>query len=129
MPPLRSCRRLRCSRGDRGAVTAELALAMPALVLVLAAAVWVISVVGAALACADAARAGARAAARGESAEQIRAVVRDVGPQRSRVTHRVENGLVTVAVRVRLPAPWGLPVPGLDVGGQAVAALEYDGHE
>ncbi|MGQ0626209.1 MAG: TadE family type IV pilus minor pilin [Sporichthyaceae bacterium] len=116
----------RC-HGDRGAVTVELALAMPALVLVLAAAVWVISVLSTAMACTDAARAGARAAARGESEHVVRAIVRDVGPAGAQLTQRVSGAVVLVRVRVRIEAPWGLPAPGVDVGGQAVAALEYDG--
>ena len=48
-------------------VTAETAVVLPVLLLVLAGAVAAVVVVGAQLRCVDAAREGARAAARGES--------------------------------------------------------------
>ena len=48
-------------------VTAETAVVLPVLLLVLAGAVAAVTVVGAQLRCVDAAREGARAAARGET--------------------------------------------------------------
>ena len=55
-------------RGDGGSVTAEAALALPAVVLVLATVVGVGRVVTAQIQCVDGARAAARLAARGEPA-------------------------------------------------------------
>ncbi|WP_194291596.1 TadE family type IV pilus minor pilin, partial [Cumulibacter manganitolerans] len=59
-------------RGDRGMVTAETALALPALVIVLGGLLTVIVAVSAQLRCVAAAREGARAAARGEPAAVVR---------------------------------------------------------
>ncbi|MFE3672189.1 TadE family type IV pilus minor pilin, partial [Streptomyces goshikiensis] len=51
---------------DRGYVTAEAALVIPALVLFAALLVWALMAAAAQIRCVDAARAGARAAARSE---------------------------------------------------------------
>jgi Flp pilus assembly protein TadG len=58
-------RRRRAGRfaGEAGMVTAETAVVLPVLLLVLAGAVAAVTVVGAQLRCVDAAREGARAAA------------------------------------------------------------------
>jgi Flp pilus assembly protein TadG len=53
-------------RDERGMVTAETAVVLPVLLLVLAGAVAAVTVVGAQMRCVDAAREAARAAARGE---------------------------------------------------------------
>src|SRR5688500_20233283 len=58
-------------RRDAGMVTAETAVVLPVLLLVLAGAVAAVTVVGAQLRCVDAAREGARAAARGESVAEV----------------------------------------------------------
>ena len=63
-------------RRDAGMVTAETAVVLPVLLLVLAGAVAAVTVVGAQLRCVDAAREGARAAARGEDVATVRALVR-----------------------------------------------------
>ncbi|AEH11559.1 MULTISPECIES: TadE family type IV pilus minor pilin [Protofrankia] len=57
---------------DGGQATAELAVAIPSLVLVLLIAIWVVSAVSVQARCAEAARIGARAAARGETDEMVR---------------------------------------------------------
>ena len=94
-------------RGDRGAVTAELAMAFAAVGLILAVAVGAVGVAVSQLDCVDAARAGARVAARTELvgavglAAEIRAPVgASVTVERSGHTVRV-----TVAMLVRLVAP------------------------
>lgn len=109
---------------DRGAVTAELALALPALFAVLGLALWAVSAAGAAMACQDAARAGARAAARGESAAAVRELVERTAPRGARMTMVTAGGLVTVTVRVRARAPGPIPLPGFDVHADAVAPGE-----
>jgi hypothetical protein len=80
-------------------VTAEAALALPVLVLVLAGAVAAVAVLGAQLRCVDAAREGVLAAARGEDGATVRSLVEGIAPDGSRV--RVEpSGPERVAVTV-----------------------------
>lgn len=83
---------------DRGAVTVELALALPVLVVVAWAALWAVGLAGLQMSCIDAARAGARAAARGESLEQVTELVRSIGPPGARVRTSSTGELVTVRV-------------------------------
>lgn len=88
-------------RDDHGAVTAELAVALPAVVLVLAALLVVVVAGVTQIRVVDAARAGARAASAGEDAGQVRDVVaRTAGP--SAVT-TLDAGGVWVSVTVRSP--------------------------
>lgn len=83
----RAGRGRRMGRGDRGAVTAELALALPVLVSLLLLGIWSIGLVVLNIRCIDAARDVARAVARGEPPEQAKAI-----------GHRtVPNGTITVA--------------------------------
>ncbi|MYV51457.1 hypothetical protein GT042_02815, partial [Streptomyces sp. SID3212] len=58
--------RRRFMAGDRGSVTVEAAMAVPALVAFTLALVWALTAASAQIRCVDAARAGARAAARSE---------------------------------------------------------------
>ncbi len=103
-------------------VTAELAVALPALVAVLLLALAGVTAATAQLRCVDAAREGARAAARGESPSVARAAALREAPRGSVVTVRVGGGLVTVTVRGQAGAVGSLP--GLPVSGRAVAAQE-----
>ena len=88
---------------DRGAVTVEFALTLPALLIVLTLAVGAVTAAEARLACADAARTGARSLARGESEVQARELARAVAPDGARVDLEREGGTVqtTVTARVR----------------------------
>ena len=61
-------------RGDRGMVTAELAMALPVLIIVLAAGLATVTVVGQRVRAEDAAREAARAAARGDTVAAHRLV-------------------------------------------------------
>jgi Flp pilus assembly protein TadG len=79
-------------------VTAETAVVLPVLLLVLAAAVSALMVVGAQLRCVDAAREGARAAARGEADDVVLAVVGRGAPAGAAVTAQRAGGIVTVEV-------------------------------
>lgn len=63
-----------------GAVTVEAAVGVLALVAVTAVLVWAIGLLGAQLAVGEAARAAARMAARGESADAVRAEARRLVP-------------------------------------------------
>lgn len=111
-------------RRDRGSVTAEMAVALPVLVLVLVAAIGLIAAVSGQLRCVDAAREGARLAARGEpAAAVVRAAVR-VAPAGARVQIAPAGpGLVAVTVSARMPAA-GRLLPALSVSGRAVAMVE-----
>ncbi|MET9269632.1 TadE family type IV pilus minor pilin [Kribbella sp. NPDC003557] len=67
-------------RGERGAVTAEMALALPVLVCILLLGIWSIGLVVLNIRCIDAARDVARAVARGESIENAKAIGRRTVP-------------------------------------------------
>jgi Flp pilus assembly protein TadG len=111
------------TRAEDGMVTAETAVVLPVLLLVLAGAVAAVTVVGAQLRCTDAAREGARAAARGEPPAVVEGIVRRASPEGAVVTS-IRNGEdVRVAVTVQV-APLG-PVPlQVEVSAEAVARRE-----
>jgi hypothetical protein len=103
-----------------GMVTAEAAVALPAVGLLLAGCLAVVVALDRRISCADAAQAGARVAARGEPDAAVGAAVRRVLPSASSTVARAE-GLVTVTVRVALD----LPVLGeLHLDARATAADE-----
>lgn len=105
-------------------VTAEAAVVLPVLVLVLAGAVAVLAVVGAQLRCVDAAREGARAAARGETAMAVVEAAQRVAPEGADVvTGPVEEELVTVTVRAPV-RPLGPALLSVTVESTATARLE-----
>jgi hypothetical protein len=92
--------------GDRGAVTAELALALPAVVLVLAAVLVTVAAGAAQLRCADGARAGARVAALGESDARVAAVARHLAGPGADVRVVRDDPWVEVVVAAELPGGW-----------------------
>ena len=104
-------------------VTAETAVVLPVLLLVLAGAVAAVTVVGAQLRCVDAAREGARAAARGEDPAVVRAVTARVAPDRAVTTVAVAGDEVRVTVSAEV-VPVGPVRLGVEVGATAVARLE-----
>lgn len=83
---------------ERGSVTVELALALPAVALLLAAVLVLTSAAVGQLRCADAARAGARAAALGEQPTQVRAVAERVAGGSAAIGIDAHDGWVTVSV-------------------------------
>ena len=104
-------------------VTAETAIVLPVLLLVLAGAVAALLVVGAQLRCVDAAREGARAAARGEDAARVAALAARAGPDGAVADLTLDGGEVRVGVAAEV-APLGpLPVR-VPVRAVAVARLE-----
>lgn len=111
---------------ERGTTTAETAVVLPALCLVLLLSLWSVAAVTEQLRCVDAARTAARALARGESAAAATAAARDGAPAGAVVTVVRSSGLVRVEVTVRagLPGPWSGALPGLRLVGRAVAADE-----
>ncbi len=107
---------------DRGAVTAELAVGMVAVALVLLAVLAVAGATVAQVRCTDAARAGARAAALGAADEEVGSVVRRSAGADAHVTVRRADGWVQVEVRASLPGA-GL-VPALGVSAAAAVPEE-----
>ncbi|MGY1828573.1 MULTISPECIES: TadE family type IV pilus minor pilin [unclassified Blastococcus] len=110
-------------RAETGMVTAETAVVLPVLLLVLAGAVAAVTVVGAQLRCVDAAREGARAAARGEDAAVVAEWAGRAAPPgaRTAIAAGGDELRVTVAAEVRPlgPLPWRVTVTA-----EAVARLE-----
>ncbi len=96
--------RLRAAtRSDSGMVTAELALAIPALVAVVVALAWLLSLGLTQGVMAQAAREGARAAARGEPASVVRAAARQVAPEAAVTVRRSGQSVSVTASVTRTP--------------------------
>jgi Flp pilus assembly protein TadG len=116
-------------RSERGAVTAELAVALPVLLSVTVGLVWLLAVGAAQLRVVDGAREAARALARGDpEAAAVSRAVRVAG-EGSTVRTSSGSGVVTVTVRRRLAGPdgaWDF-LPGVTLHARAVAALERTG--
>lgn len=108
------------ARADRGSATAELAVGLPALILLTFVAVAAVTAVLTKLQCVDAAREAARTAARGESDAAAASRVAPRGAAVS-VTVAGESARATVRVTVR---PLGGRLPGFEVSATAVAAAE-----
>ncbi|KQS68619.1 TadE family type IV pilus minor pilin [Modestobacter sp. Leaf380] len=104
-------------------VTAETAVVLPVLLLVLAGAVAAVVVVGAQLRCVDAAREGARAAARGESSALVTSLAGRAGPDGAVVTSTVTGDQVTVTVSARVQPLGPLPV-AVTVSATATGLVE-----
>ena len=106
---------------EGGYVTAETAVVVPALVLLLGMLLWGVTAAVAHLQCVDGARTGARAAARGEKAADVRTAVRAVAPKGATVATRREGRLVRVHVRARTAGPGLLAA---ELHAEAVAFAE-----
>ena len=107
---------------DDGYATAEAAMALPALVVVLALAVGAVVTVNGQLRCVDAARAGARVAARGDTDGKAVDAARQVAPRGARVQVRHQGGRVRVSVSVTMRA--GRWLPGVPLRADATAEAE-----
>ena len=111
-------------RAEQGTATAELAVALPSLVLVLAVALGAVHLGLDQVRCVDAARLGARALARGEPQGAVLLEVRTAAPPGARVSVTRGDGEVSVAVTSTPPAglrPLGVVAP---VRATAVARVE-----
>jgi len=119
----RSGARLGLGDRSRGSVTAEFAVVLPILALMLAAVLAAGSAGVAKLRCIDAARSAARLAARHESASMVLAAARSAGPDGATVQLSTTGELVRVQVtaRVRLPLPGR---PTVELGAISVAQVE-----
>ncbi|GAA1651383.1 hypothetical protein GCM10009790_35560 [Georgenia ruanii] len=109
-------------RRASGGVTAELAVALPGVVLLLLVLLTAASAALTQVRVADAARAGARAAALGEPAGQVSAVAAHLAGRGVAVHVGREGGYVVVEVARDLPGP--LAVAGLRASATARALPE-----
>lgn len=105
---------------DAGMATAELAVALPVLMLLVLTAVYAVQVAGTRVRCLDAAREVARAAARGDSAAA--GTVRAALPGSS-VALRRSSLTVTAVVTIRL-RPLGAGLPAVTVSERVTARTE-----
>jgi Flp pilus assembly protein TadG len=110
-------------RRDGGMATAELAVVLPTLVLIIAAGLSMVSVVVAQVRCVDAAREAARAAARDEPTEVVRATATRAAPAAASVDIGTEGEEVEVTVSARAGKVGGL-LPSFRVTATAVALRE-----
>ncbi|MFI6816763.1 TadE family type IV pilus minor pilin [Nonomuraea sp. NPDC050328] len=105
-------------------MTAETAAMLPALMIVLAAGVWTVQVVGAQLECVDAARAAARAAARGEPPDRVRQIARSAVRPGASVELHVTLETTRAEVSLRMRPTWGLPLPPVIVSASSTTITE-----
>lgn len=103
-------RRRTPATGERGSVTAELAVLLPGVVLAIVVILAVASAGVMQVRCADAARTGARAAALGQEDAQVTAIVRQLAGDGATVT--VTRSEEWVDVRVAAEVPLG-PLSGV----------------
>jgi Flp pilus assembly protein TadG len=126
--PVAPPRRTRAGRGDDGMVTAEFAVALPAFVLVVLAALSGVAVMTAQLRCADAADIAARMAARGDTTGVVQAAALTGAPGSAHLELSTTATLVTATVRARLSLP-GLSrfLPGVVVQAHVTEQIEPSG--
>jgi Flp pilus assembly protein TadG len=106
-------------------VTAEFAVALPAFVLVVAAALGGVATVTAQLRCTDAAATAARLAARGEATSLVRSTALAAAPGGSSLAVSSTATTVTATVRASISVPGlGRVLPAIAVRATAVAARE-----
>ena len=110
-------------------MTAELALTLPTLAIVLVIGIWLQSAVALRAQCLDAARAGARAAARGDPDPSIRAQLATTVPRGAVVAITRAGGQVTVSVETTVTAPGGISalVGSPEVSASASGTVESSG--
>lgn len=124
--PAHLTRSARRAGRQRGAVTAELALALPILLLVTAGLVWLLAVGVGQVRTVDAARETARSLARGDDPDAALALGRQVAPDGVRLSVSHDGDQVVVRARGRMAGPGGLfrSLPGADLRAEAVALTE-----
>ena len=113
------------ARADAGMVTAELAVAMPALVLAGLLAMAGIQLTSAQLRCLDAAGVAARLAARGEVPADVQSAARAAAPGGAEVTVSDQGDLVSAVVIVSVhPLGLGRLLPPFTVRAAATEPAE-----
>jgi len=113
-------RRARRTSADDGGVTAEFAVALPALLLMVTFAIGAVDAVLTKVQCVDAARDAALVAARGGDGA---AAARTRGPTGAIVRITSGDGTVRVSIAVRI-TPLGSHFGGFDATATAVATIE-----
>ena len=107
-------------------VTAETAVVLPVLLMVLAGAVAAVVVVGVQLRCVDAAREGARAAARGEPVGVVTDLAGRAAPDGAAIDVGGDGDQVSVTVVATVsplgPFPWRVQVSATATGVREPAA-------
>ncbi|CAN7529557.1 TadE family type IV pilus minor pilin [Terrabacter sp. LjRoot27] len=103
-------------------VTAELAVAIPSVVLVLGFCLVAVNAAVDQIRCVDAARVAARAAARGDDAARVTALAAESAPAGARVQVFGVGGGVRVVVSARTGG-WGV-LPGWELSASAVTPVE-----
>lgn len=113
-------------RDERGAATAETAMALPVLVLLGLALAWVVGLGVAQARVVDAARETARALARGEADARALALGRQVAPDGADIRISTDEGSVRVVVTAEVRGPGDVLgfLPGFEARAEAVAAME-----
>lgn len=109
---------------SRGSVTAETAAMLPALMVVLAAALWAVQAVSVQLECVDVARAAARAAARGEPLDQVITRARTATRPGAKVAVTRDTETTKVQITVEVRPPWGQSLPAVQISATAIADTE-----
>lgn len=110
---------------DAGMVTAEFAVALPAFVMVVVAAVCAVVAMTDQLRCADAAGIAARLAARGEPATVVRMQALRAAPRGASVRLVSAGGIVTAVVTARISPPGVLRrLPSIVTTQRVSAAIE-----
>jgi len=104
-PAVSAADRHSVERGERGAVTAEIAVVLPALVVLLALLLGTAHVGTVQLRIEEAARAGARAAMRGESAAAVEETVQRLAGANASTRVGASAGWTTVEVRAEVDGP------------------------
>jgi hypothetical protein len=119
-------RRAPPSTTQRGMVTAETAISLTALVVVLLAMLWVVTLVGWQARCLDAARDAARAMARGESAASSRSEASRSAPPGAQIQVDVVGDLAIATVGLQARPPWPIlsALPAVSLEGKAVVVIE-----
>ena len=107
---------------DRGMVTAELAVAIPSVVLVLAMCLVAVGAGVDQIRCVDAARLASRAAARGDDPAKVHALAAQAAPSGARVAVGPAGDGIRVTVTSRTGG-WG-GLPGWDVVAWAETPVE-----
>lgn len=106
-------------RCERGMVTAELAVAIPAVVLVLALCLVAVGAAVDQIRCVDAARLAVRAAARGDTVAHVRALAAEAAPAGATVEVSARAGTVRVSVQARTRSWAGLPTWQVVAGAES----------
>ncbi|MEO6958285.1 MAG: TadE family type IV pilus minor pilin [Antricoccus sp.] len=104
-------------------VTAETAVVLPVIVVLLAAMIGVISAVAAKISCTDAAREGARAAARGDSTSDVVASARRLAPPGAQIEVSLSESEATVVVSMQI-RPLGRLSGAIEIRSAATSRRE-----